>query len=528
MAQRKKPQLLKDLEINEVSNVDRPANQHSLHVLHKFNQDHDPKDGEFASGSAGAKVTSATRSDVYDVANQRALDATGNAHQNSAYANRESARNPNSVSAVQAQETAKDSHLRAAEAHRSAANLPGVPQDAKASHIAAASTHESLAAHPDWFNTVQRDHYGEEGGFTGGGTEQQVKPEHVMDVLTAMAQHGDFGKPVNKGQPTPADVHIPAAIGAIAPAINSDSIDVSETPCKKCGKVHAQGACPMKKNMADRAASFIKNFFKTDVEQDDVDEEPIDFQSASSQLVSSIRKSAKLAKNEDDYLNEVGEHLAVFNAQIIEKISEGLDTDVDPLMPDAGALSGEPVKTEKGMKTSEKEAKLAELRKQLSETEALVPEDQKTDPVNKADELSPVAKAEIQKVADENAKLRDSINKMQKENNDRAALEEARTLVGKSGLKAESVALLLSKSDDEGKVAIKEMVAKAVAFAKQAQAFEEVGADGEDGGANVEFAKAVDENMKADHKLTREQAIRKTLEENPELYENDIDDQEDE
>jgi hypothetical protein len=331
---------------------------------------------------------------------------------------------------------------------------------------------------------------------------------------------------IDKGQPDAGSAHIPAAIGAIMPGTKTTSPDVTK-PCAKCGTAHKGDTCPTKKSMGERAALFVKNFFKAEDDTDDVDD-VVDFTDASNQLISSMRKSATTAKTDEEFLNEVGAHLSIFNAHVIEKVAEGLDNDVEIVMPDAGASSGEPVITEKGMKTSEKEALLVDLRKKLSDAEAVVPEDQTAasaaaaSAVTKKDEatteLSPVAKAEIQKVADENKSLRESITKMQDENASRAALDEAKILVGKSGLNPVEVATLLKNGDEASRSIVKSMVARAVVLAKSAHAFEEIGSSGEDGGANVEFNKKVDEIAKANPKLTKEQAVTKAMEENPDLY----------
>lgn len=524
---RRKPRLLKDLDINEVSNVDNPANQHSLHVLRKFNQQHDPHSGEFASGggggaSAGAKQKADRLSDDADAASNNVeehdhpSDSFYTTHKDAADAHREAATAQRSVGndvearrhdAMAAYHDAKqgvnairdDSSERAAKASSEANN-------------ASIEANNSPNSDPELHAHAAYKHM--QAAIANSNINNKTRNFHLRQAQT----HNEFAGLFNKSQPGPTDVHIDAAL---------DSDDISEKPkCKNCNGAHATKDCPMKKSMADRAAGFIKSFFKGAPSEEVADDDPENFEEASSQLIAAIRKSATTVETDEDFLNDVGEHLAVFNAQIIEKVVSGLDNDVEPVMPDAGALSGEPVKTEKGMKTSEKEALLVDLRKKLTDAEAIVPEDaasHSADSVTKKDEkdpdkIKPVIKAEIQKLADENKSLRESVTKLQEAADERAALDEAKELVGKSGLDPKEVALLLRKGDDESRAVVKSMVAKAVVFAKNSKAFEEIGADVEDGGANVELEKMVVDVMKADPKLTKQQAITKVLSENPELY----------
>ena len=138
------------------------------------------------------------------------------------------------------------------------------------------------------------------------------------------------------------------------------------------------------------------------------------------------------------------------------------------------------------------------------------------DAVSKAAALE----AQLAKSETANADLTTRITKMELENQSRARLAKAETMVRGTTAKAEDIAALLEKlGDDEAATKTVEGLVKSLGAAQSdAQLFQEVGSARAGVTISDQVENAVTELRKSDPTITKEQAIAKVYRSHPEFY----------
>jgi hypothetical protein len=113
----------------------------------------------------------------------------------------------------------------------------------------------------------------------------------------------------------------------------------------------------------------------------------------------------------------------------------------------------------------------------------------------------------------------EQVAKMQEEKAQTEAIAKATSIVGKASGKVDLVASLLRKANADEAAEIERVFKAHNAALDAAQTFAAVGDLGSDSDDASRITKHADELRKSNPKLTREQAIAKAMEENPDAYE---------
>jgi len=241
--------------------------------------------------------------------------------------------------------------------------------------------------------------------------------------------------------------------------------------------------------------------------------------------VESIAK-AKLSEEERQLLTD--ETLSQFREAFLGTSSEALlakaappkaDEEDEEVIPDDEELEGEDGEGDEKVLDEEKDVPPTKAKKSDTQEEDIMDEQIKKqfeDAVSKAAALE----AQLAKSETANADLTTRITKMELENQSRARLAKAETMVRGTTAKAEDIAALLEKlGDDEAATKTVEGLVKSLGAAQSdAQLFQEVGSARAGVTISDQVENAVTELRKSDPTITKEQAIAKVYRSHPEFY----------